>query len=118
MADNFDEDSIKEDKDGFLYAFKLLRQSTDAMESTFIHFWENPNKNTHKEFNDLVKQFIDLARELKNISKELLPKSDKKSDDVEEEKLDQDEKQNPTLETEQKPETKVKKPRQRKTAKN
>ena len=68
-----------EGDDDALQIFSVMHDSIDALEDRFVKFIDNPTKDEHKEFDDLVKDFITLARDLKNMAKTILPASDKKT---------------------------------------
>ena len=73
MEDEGDEDALQ--------IFAVMHDSIDALEDRFVEFVDNPTVDKHKEFDDLVKEFISLSRDLKNMAKSILPASDKKKKD-------------------------------------
>lgn len=87
--------------------FDILHQSVDGLEDKFKIFYEEPTLDKHKEFEELLKEFIALARDLKNISKSMLPRQppkrkNKKAADKEESDNNDEESSEPEI----KPKTK------------
>ena len=73
-----DDDVMSEGEEGDETAvFQLMHESVDVLEERFNEFVKNPTADCHKEFNNVVAEFISLARELKNMAKAVLPASEK-----------------------------------------
>lgn len=57
--------------------FEILHEALDNLQERFEEFIENPTPELHKEFESMAKEFIGLGRDLKNMTKSLLPASEK-----------------------------------------
>lgn len=75
LEDNMTEG--EDEGDDEMIIFDILRESLDGLEAKFSSYYENPTKDTFVEFDQLVKEIIDLFRKLKNVAKTLLPLSEK-----------------------------------------
>lgn len=67
----------EEGDDGDMAIFDIMHDAVDALSERFQMFIDNPTPEEHKKFDDLVKEFISLARDLKNLSKSVLPPQEK-----------------------------------------
>lgn len=67
--DEYGEDTSK--------VFEILHNSVDGLQDKFDAFYDNPTIEQFNEFDVLIKEFIALTRDLKNLTKSLLPKTEK-----------------------------------------
>lgn len=65
------------DDDEMFQIFDIMHNSVEGMKEKFTAFYEQPNKTNYNEFDELIVEFISLARDLKNMTKSLLPPSEK-----------------------------------------
>lgn len=57
--------------------FDILHEAIDGMKNKYNFFMDNPTMQNYNEFNELTSNLISLVRDLKNLSKSLLPKTEK-----------------------------------------
>lgn len=69
------------DGDDMMQIFNIMHSSIDKLQERFANYYDEPTKEKYEEFDTLIVEFIALSRDLKNISKSLLPKSDRKKKD-------------------------------------
>lgn len=76
------EQDIDQDEDDALHLFEILHNAVNGLEDTFADFYDEPTVEKFGEFEILIKEFITLVRELKNTTKSLLPKTERKKKNV------------------------------------
>lgn len=75
---NEDVDNSEDEGDDDMFKiFSIMFDSVDAMKEKFIVYYDEPNQHTFKEFDGLITDFIGLTRDLRSLSKSLLPKTEK-----------------------------------------
>lgn len=70
------------DDENSLQIFDLMHESLDALESNFVDYIENPTYEEFKKFDELMSEFIKLSRDIKNMAKSMLPKTDRNTKDI------------------------------------
>lgn len=69
----------EDDEEDIEKIFEVMHHSVDSLHNRFEAFYDDPSKEKFHEYDELIKEYISVIRELKNMAKSLLPKSDKKA---------------------------------------
>lgn len=72
------EEEDEQDENDEMQIFDILSQSVDALKERYILFIEKPTIENHKEFDDLIKEYINLIRDIKNMVKGVLSQNEVK----------------------------------------
>ena len=111
------EEEQTEPEDDLFEIFDVLHNSIDHLQDRFQIFLDKPDVAHHAEFDKLIVEFIQLARELKNMTKSMLPKSERfqKNDPIEQPKNEVEKSTSVILDTDEttKNEVKTKVPKKR-----
>lgn len=65
------------DDNDMFQIFDIMHSSIEGLKEKFTTFYDEPSKTNFAEFDDLIVDFIALARDLKNMTKSLIPASEK-----------------------------------------
>lgn len=62
-----------------LQIFDLMHESLESLEDRFVEYIDNPTTDEFKKFEELMSEYIKLARDIKNMAKSMIPKSERPS---------------------------------------